>query len=199
MTNEEELTDFDMKTLLEAEHGNPALLAGPGLDIAEDDKRFLCGDSKIKINREGEWSHNGTPFTRKDLMCLFASMLQRDDDGKYWLISDFEMAEITVEDAPFMAVEMFVDSSGRDQTISFRTNIDEMVTVDDQHPLRISIDPRTEEPSPYVLVRPGFEARMTRSVFYELVDRGIEETFRGERIFGIWSRENFFPLIKMDA
>jgi uncharacterized protein len=153
-----------------------------------------CGDLGIRIDRDGVWYYHGSPITRKEMVCLFASMLIRRPNGEYWLVSDDEMGRIEVEDVPFLAVELFVGRSGRDMMVSFRTNMDEIVTVDADHPLRLGED---SNPIPYVRVRDGIEARLTRSVYYDLVAAGIEEKVNGEDVYGLWSSGIFFPLGRM--
>lgn len=156
-----------------------------------------CGDTGIRIDRHGRWFYHGSPIHRKEMVCLFSSMLTRLPDGSYWLITEDEKGWIEVEDVPFAAVEMFTGSGGRDMVVSFRTNVDELVTVDADHPLRVEEDPETGEPQPYVLVRDGLEARLTRAVYYELVAKGLEEKIEGDELYGIWSRGIFFPLGRM--
>lgn len=162
-----------------------------------------CGDLGIRIDRQGRWFYHGSPINRKEMVCLFASVLYRAKDGSYLLITPGEMGHIEVEDAPFQAVELFTCGAGRELKVSFRTNMDEMVTLDDAHPLRIVEDAATGEPSPYVTVRPGIEARLSRPVFYELVALGWEEQLpgaegEGETVYGIWSSGSFFPLGRLD-
>lgn len=157
-----------------------------------------CGDLDIRIDRNGTWFYQGSPIHRKELVCLFASVLERDADGAYWLSTPAERGRITVEDVPFLAVEMYVHSGGRDQVLSFRTNVDEMVTVDEAHPLRVSHDPETGEPTPYIRVRDGLEARIERAVYYELVAIGVEEKINERDLYGVWSKETFFPLGRLE-
>jgi hypothetical protein len=99
-----------------------------------------------------------------------------------------------VEDVPFTAVEVTVDGSGCSQSLTFRTNLDDEVTADAAHPIRVSYAPGSEEPRPYILVRDGLEARILRPVFYELVELGEVRRSGGEEVYGIWSRGQFFPL-----
>ncbi|MBB4285238.1 DUF1285 domain-containing protein [Roseospira goensis] len=160
--------------------------------------RHVCGDLGLSIDRDGVWHYQGSPIGRKEMMCLFASVLHRADDGTYWMVTPAEVGRVEVADVPFLAVEMFVHSCGADQCLSFRTNCDEVVTVDEAHPLRIETDGRTGEPLPYVTVRDGLDARLTRSVYYDLVSRGVEEERGGERRFGVWSRNRFFSLGTLD-
>lgn len=153
-----------------------------------------CGDLGMRIDRNGHWFYHGSQINRKEMVCLFASMLERRADGSFWLVTPEEMGTITVDDVPFIAVEMFSNGCGRDLVVSFRTNMDEMVTVDVDHPLRIVECAETGEPLPYVFVRDGLEARLTRSVYYELVAKGFEEKVGGEDLYGLWSNGTFFPL-----
>ncbi|CCQ72730.1 DUF1285 domain-containing protein [Magnetospira sp. QH-2] len=154
----------------------------------------LCGELDIRIARDGTWYYHGSPIGRKELVCLFASVLHREEDGSYWMITPAEMGRIEVEDVPFVAVELFTCQSGREQAVSVRTNVDEMVTLCGDHPLRLVADEKTGQSIPYVEVRPGLDARLSRSVYYELVELGIEERLDGESQYGIWSMGSFFPL-----
>ncbi|MDX9862992.1 MAG: DUF1285 domain-containing protein [Rhodospirillales bacterium] len=160
--------------------------------------RTLCGDLGIHIDRNGVWHYRGSPIPRKEMVCLFASTLCRAADGGYWLVTPAEMGRIDVEDAPFLAVELFTAGAGREQVLSFRTNVDEIITLDNDHPLDVSTDPVTAEPSPYVMVRDGIPARLTRSVYYEVVARGLEEKIDGEQFYGVWSAGLFFAIGRLD-
>ncbi len=151
----------------------------------------------MRIARDGKWYYQGSVIPRKEMVCLFSSMLTRRDDGAYWLETPMEQCEIEVEDVPFVAVELFTCCSSGQRCYSFRTNVDEMVTLDAQHPLRIVGDGSGGAP-PYLTVRPGLEARLARSVYYELVALGNEEVIGGETLYGIWSKGIFFPLGKLD-
>lgn len=157
-----------------------------------------CGDLGLRIDRDGRWFYHGSPIDRKEMVCLFASVLQRRPDGSYWLVTPDEMGTIQVDDVPFLAVEMFTCHCGRDKVVSFRTNMDELVTVDACHPLRMAPCGDNGEPVPYVMVRDGLEARLTRSVYYELVAQGYEEIVDGQKMFGLWSRGSFFPLGRLE-
>ncbi len=156
--------------------------------------RVDCGNFAIRIARDGTWFYRGSPIGRKELVCLFASVLRRDPDGAYILETPVERGRIEVEDAPFVAVEMWWrDCNGR-SCLTFRTNLDEMVTADADHPIRVTIDLRTREPRPYITVRPGIEARISRAVFYELVALAQTETLDGRKTLGVWSEGVFFPI-----
>ncbi|KAB2854749.1 MAG: DUF1285 domain-containing protein [Bauldia sp.] len=175
---------------------------GPRGDASAADKRMfedICGDFGLFIRRDGTWFYRGSPIGRKPLVKLFASVLRRDDAGDYWLITPAEKGRIEVEDVPFLAVEASIAGTGREQTVTLRTNLDEIVTVGREHPLRVASDPMTGAPAPYVLVRDRLEARLARPVFYELVERGEESVEDGRRILGVWSGGAFFRLGAIDG
>jgi hypothetical protein len=151
----------------------------------------------IKILKDGTWLYQGTPITRHNLVKLFASVLHRDDAGGFWLITPYEKGRIEVEDAPFTAVELKTAASGEAQTLHFRTNLDEWVEAGPAHPLRVEFNPVTGEPSPYILVRDKLEARIVRSVYYELVKLAVPDTEQ-KGIFGLWSHKQFFGIGKID-
>lgn len=159
----------------------------------------LCGDIDMRIGRDGTWYYHGSPIGRKELVRLFASVLSRDADGDFWLITPAEKCRIVVEDAPFIAIELSRRGEGRDQVLVLRSNVDDTVTVDGDHPIRVETNAATGEPSPYVLVRDRLEARISRAVFYELVDLGRAEETGGESVYGVWSSGDFFPLGSLDS
>ncbi len=136
----------------------------------------------IRIAADGSWWHEGQKIGRIGLVKLFASVLSRDANGKFWLITPAERGEIVVEDAPFIAVEMQIEGKGHEQVLRFRTNIDEWVAADAIHPIRFVGDSRI-----YVEVRDGLEALIARSVYYDLVELALAEG-------GVWSAGVFFKL-----
>ena len=151
------------------------------------------GDLDMRIDRDGTWFYRGTPINRPPLVKLFASVLKREDDGTYWLVTPVERGRVTVEDAPFLAVELMTEGEGREREMSFRTNLDEIVAAGPKHPLRVELN-ANGEPAPYILVRPGLEARLNRPVFYQLVDIADAERGNGRGAFGLWSGGMFFDL-----
>lgn len=161
--------------------------------------RHECGSLDMRIAKDGSWHYKGSPIGRKELVCLFASVLKREPDGSYWLETPAERGTIEVEDAPFVAVEVFWRRCEGRQCLTFRTNLDEMVTADADHPIRVAIDPRTRQPRPYVTVRPGLEARINRAVFYELVALAEPERVQGREVLGVWSEGIFFPIDEVPA
>ena len=156
------------------------------------------GEIGMRIAADGSWFYQGSPITRLSLARLFASVLRRESDGAYWLVTPAERARVSVDDAPFTAVELEVAGTGEGQVLSFRTNMDEIVAADRAHPIRVATDPASKAPSPYILVRDGLEAKLTRPVFYQLVDLGREERVGGATRFGVWSKNEFFPLGELD-
>ena len=165
----------------------------PDMNIEDDEPEFL-GDLDIRIDVDGGWHWDGEPVRRKELICMLAYMLDRDDDGTYWIRTPTEYGRITVEDAPFLGTAVYVSGEGEGTLVSVLTNVDQLITVDANHPLRIATDPATGEPRPYVTVGRGLEARIVRAAFYELADHAHEETVGGERLYGIWSSGDFFAL-----
>jgi hypothetical protein len=158
-----------------------------------------CGDLPFVIRRDGTWMYRGSPIAKKELVCLFASVLKRDDEGDFWLETPAERGRIAVEDAPFLAVELDWTGCGRDQVLTFRTNVDELVTAGPEHPIRIAHDLLTCEPTPYLLVRRGagrlnIEARISRAVYYELVALAEPGEINGRCVLGVWSCRCFYSL-----
>ena len=150
-------------------------------------------DLDMRIAPDGTWYYRGSPINRPALVKLFASVLRRESDGSYWLVTPAERGRVVVEDAPFTAVALDVEGEGRDRRLIFRSNLDEIVAAGPEHPLRVETE-ADGTPSPYILMRPGLEARIARSVFYELAELGGEETIDGEKKFGVWSEGLFFEL-----
>jgi hypothetical protein len=152
-----------------------------------------CGDLDMRIARDGTWSYRGSPISRLPLVKLFASVLRREADGRYWLVTPAERGHIEVEDVPFLGVALTVEGEGRNQQLIFRTNLDEFVTAGADNRLRVDTA-ANGEPAPYILVRDGLEARLARPVFYDLVDLGTEERVGDTIQFGVWSQGMFFRL-----
>ena len=148
-----------------------------------------CGDSEMRIARDGTWYHQGSPIGRPAMVRLFSTILRREADGSHVLVTPVEKLDIEVEDAPFIAVEMKAEGTGRDSKLAFRLNTGDLVTAGPEHPLRFVED--TDGPRPYLVVRGGMEALVVRSVYYELAERAIADDAETP---GIWSDGAFFPL-----
>ncbi|MCB2109703.1 MAG: DUF1285 domain-containing protein [Defluviimonas sp.] len=153
-----------------------------------------CGDLDMEIRRDGTWFYLGTPIGRHALVKLFASIIRKDGDD-YFLVTPVEKVGIRVIDAPFAAVDADLSGAGRDQLITFTTNVEDSVTAGPENPIRVERDPATGEPSPYVLVRRNLEALIDRKTFYRLVEKGSHADHAGGRWFGLWSGGVFFPII----
>lgn len=154
----------------------------------------FCGDLDMRIARDGTWFYLGTPIGRPGLVKLFSSILRRDGDA-YFLVTPVEKVGITVDDAPFVAVDFDVTGCGQDQVLTFTTHVEDVVTAGPDHPIRVERDPDTGEPSPYVHVRANLEALIDRKSFYRLVDIGETHAIEGKDWFGLWSSGRFFPII----
>ncbi len=171
-----------------------------GLTLAKGDGKSLppvhlwnppfCGDIDMRIAADGTWFYMNSPIGRKPLFKLFASVLRFDADGKYYLVTPVEKCGIIVDDAPFVAIVMTVTGEARDQVIHFETNTDDVVVVDEAHPLRFAEEKETAGLKPYVVVRSNLEALVSRSLFYDLVRLGVVE----DEWFGVWSSGVFFPM-----
>jgi hypothetical protein len=151
-----------------------------------------CGEIDMRIARDGTWFYGGTPIGRPALVKLFASVLRRDPE-RFVLVTPVERVGIAVEDAPFLAVEMAVEGEGSGQRLTFRTNVDDVVTVSDAHPLRFERG-ASEGLKPYVRVRGDLWALVKRALFYDLVALGASEIQQGVKWFGVRSRGVFFPM-----
>lgn len=154
----------------------------------------FCGDLDIRIDRSGRWHYLGSPIGRMPLVKLFSSVIRKDGD-KYFLVTPVEKIGITVDDAPFVAVDFDAVGDGRDQVLTFVTNVDDEAVAGPELPIRVERDPKTGEPSPYVLIRRNLEALIDRKSYYRLVEVGAVEKIDGEDMFGVWSSGRFFPFI----
>ncbi|MGC2778689.1 MAG: DUF1285 domain-containing protein [Bradyrhizobium sp.] len=152
----------------------------------------FCGDLDMRIAADGSWYYMGTPIGRPALVRLFSTILKRESD-RYFLVTPVEKVGIRVDDAPFMAVEMRKVSDARGALLHFRTNVDDWVACDAEHRLRFE---RGESGglTPYLHVRADLWAKVTRALYYELVDMGEERMIDGEVMFGVGSGGAFFPM-----
>lgn len=154
----------------------------------------FCGQIDMRIARNGSWHYMGSPIPRPAMVKLFASILRREPDDSYVLVTPVEKCAIRVDDAPFLAVEATVAGDSDKRQVVFRTNVDDVVPLDAEHPLRVAINPGTGEPSPYVLVRDRLEALIARPVYYQLVDMAEERVVDGKAMLGVQSAGKFFAL-----
>ena len=148
-----------------------------------------CGDSLMRIARDGTWYHEGRPIARPAMVRLFSSILRREPDGGFVLVTPVEKLDIEVEDAPFVAVELKSEGEGERRTLALRLNTGDLVLAGPDHRLRL--EDGAEGPHPYVEVRNGLDARLSRPVYYELAEFALAE---GAEPPGVWSGGAFFPL-----
>jgi uncharacterized protein len=184
------MPDQDERDLLVASdqvRGKPRSPALPKLNV--------CPDIGLKIGRDGTWSYRGSPIERKPLVKLFATVLRQDDTGSYWLQTPGEKVPINVEGGiPFVAVEMRRRGRGEAQRLIFRTNVDDTVTADAEHPIEFA--GKGGDLVPLILVRDRLKARLAHRVYYELADMATEGA---SGRLGIWSSGAFFPFPASDA
>jgi hypothetical protein len=157
----------------------------------------FCGDLDMRIATDGTWHYLKTPIGRPAMVKLFASVLKREAD-KYFLVTPVEKVGITVDDAPFLAVELRAEDGEGGRVLHFRTNVDDWVACGPGHALRFEPEPDTGGLKPYLHIRRELWAKVTRSVFFELVDLGVERNVGGVEMFGVVSGGEFYAMAKAD-
>lgn len=153
-----------------------------------------CGDLDMRIAADGTWFYMKTPIGRMPLVRLFSSVLKLED-GKFYLVTPVEKIGITVDDAPFAAVEMRAEGEGKERRLAFRTQVDEWVEVGPDHALRFEKETGTDGLKPYVHVRRGLWARVSRALFHDLAALGEVSTVDGHDWFGVYAMGAFYPMV----
>jgi hypothetical protein len=153
-----------------------------------------CGDIGLAIRADGTWTYRASPIGRIALVKLFARVLKREADGRYYLVTPVEKVDVAVEDAPFLAVEMEVAGEGSSQRLIFRTNVDDVVACGREHPLRFVSEAQSGGLKPYLHVRGRLEALLTRALYYDLVELAVPVSPERSDRLGIWSGGAMFPL-----
>jgi len=180
--------------MIEQKIGLEALLAaagaGTGPRPVETWDPPYCGDIGLAIGKDGTWTYQGSPIGRIGLVKLFASILRKDEDGRTYLVTPVEKVDCHVADAPFLAVEMAVSGEEEKRTLTFRTNADDVVSVNADHPMRFVEQSESGGLKPYILVRGRLEALVTRAVYGDLM--ALVEEHRG--VVGIRSGGLFWRL-----
>lgn len=171
-----------------------AARAGKGLPPVERWNPEFCGDIDMEIRRDGTWFYMGTPIGRPALVQLFSTILRKDPE-RYVLVTPVERVGITVDDAPFLGVELQKGEDARGQVLRLRTNVDDWVEIDAAHPLRFEKG-AADGLKPYVLVRDRLEALVKRALFYDLVAWGEVRSVNGVEMFGAASAGVFFPMAR---
>ena len=156
-----------------------------------------CGDIDMRIASDGTWFYCGSPISRKKLVKLFSSILI-NENNKYFLITPVEKVGIIVDDAPFIANDFEKITENNKSYLVFFTNIDETIVLSKKNPFRISINDKTQEPSPYIMVRKNIEAKIDRKSFYRLLDLAEYSLVKGQEWLGIHSDNTFFPIISKE-
>lgn len=154
----------------------------------------FTGELDMHIARDGTWYHEGGPITRLSLAQLFSGILRLEDDGRYYLITPVEKWAIRVDDAPFVAVRLEVQGQGKAQKLRFVTSLEHEIVAGREHPIMVSVDSQTGEPSPYILLRDNLQALIHRNVFYQLAELAQERELDGQLCQGVWSDGVFFPI-----
>ncbi len=157
-----------------------------------------CGDLDMRIASDGTWFHEGSPITRPAMVKMFSNILRKDGDD-YMLVTPVEKVGITVEDAPFITEDFEVSGDGNTQVLTFETHVGDFAAAGPDNPIRVVIDPDTDEPAPYVTVRANLEARITRKAFYRLVELASHQDINGQSMFGVMSSGVFFPFLPSEA
>jgi uncharacterized protein len=179
-----------LESLLRAQAGGSTL---SGLAPVEKWNPPYCGDIGLEILRDGTWLYQKSPIGRKPLVALFARVLRKDANGRTYLVTPAEMVDVDVADAHFLAVEMEVQGTGDSQRLIFRTNVDDIVTCDAEHPLRFLAEPHSGGLKPYLRVRGRLDALVTRAVYQDLVALAVPSDSVDDQV-GVWSGGAFFPL-----
>ncbi|GGC71664.1 DUF1285 domain-containing protein [Marinobacter halophilus] len=154
----------------------------------------LSGDMDLIITRDGQWLYQGAPIAREATVKLFATILRREDDGEYYLVTPVEKWRIKVEDTPLLAHSLVSSGGGEQQVLSVTTNVGEILEIGADHPLVVGSYPGTEEPRPIVQVRHGVEARLVTAAFYDLAERVEERDVQGEAQLGVLSHGKFWKI-----
>ncbi|QYX56591.1 DUF1285 domain-containing protein [Roseovarius sp. SCSIO 43702] len=184
--SKEPITSTSAESLADAARAAQAK-GGPPV---EDWNPPLSGDMDMRIARDGTWYHEGARIERRGLVKVFSSILKREGED-YFLVTPVEKWRITVEDAPFVAVDVEAEGAGEARALIFETNVGDRVVAGPEHPIRVERDGESGEPAPYVNVRRNLEALIDRKSFYRLVEMGAHH----EGWFGVWSDGVFFRFI----
>ncbi|WP_417566682.1 DUF1285 domain-containing protein [Marinobacter sp.] len=154
----------------------------------------LSGDMDLRISRNGQWVFKGEPLAREAIVRLFSTILRREEDGEYYLVTPVEKWRIQVEDTPLLAHSLRVAGEGDHQVISLTTNVGETLEIGQNHPLEVGTYPGSEEPRPVVTVRHGLEARLVTAAYYDLAEHVVERNEDGHPVLGVFSHGIFYKI-----
>ncbi len=154
----------------------------------------LSGDMDLRISRNGDWVHEGRPLGRKAIVRLFSTILRREEDGEYYLVTPVEKWRIKVEDTPLLAHSVEIEGEGEGQIIRLTTNVGETLEVSDEHPLEVGTYADSGQPRPVIRVRHGVDALLTTSAYYDLAEHVVEKTVDEKAVLGVFSHGNFYKI-----
>ncbi|MBW4933247.1 DUF1285 domain-containing protein [Marinobacter sp. F4206] len=170
------------------------IVKNPGQPPLDQWHPDLSGDMDLRITRDGQWIHKGEPLAREAIVRLFSTILRREEDGEYYLVTPVEKWRIQVEDSPLLAHSLIIEGEGQDQVIKLTTNVGEILEVGEAHPLEVGEYPGTQEPRPIVRVRHGVDARLVTAAFYDLANHVVEQDTPDGPVYGIFSHGNFYKI-----
>jgi len=185
-----------LNSIAQAAKDNAA--SGEGLPPVEKWNPPFCGDLDIRIKADGLWHYLKSPIGRPELVRLFSTVLRRDEDDKYYLVTPVEKIGIVVDDAPFLGVDISAEGSGPEQILRVTTNVGDVVSIDKDHPIRFEREDNTDGLKPYIHVRGRLDALLNRAMFYELVKLAQNHDLDGDTWLGVWSGGEFFPMQRAD-
>lgn len=154
----------------------------------------LSGDMDLRVSRDGQWVHKGEPISREAIVKLFSTILRREDDQQYYLVTPVEKWRIQVDDTPLFAHSLTVEGSGEQQIIRLTTNVGETLEIGSEHPLEVGHYEDSGQPRPIVRVRHGVDARLVTAAYYDLAERVVEQTIGGKQALGVFSKGNFYQI-----
>jgi hypothetical protein len=154
----------------------------------------LSGDMDLRISRDGQWIFKGEPLAREAIVRLFSTILRREEDGHYYLVTPVEKWRIQVEDTPLLAHSLQVTGEGDQQVLSLTTNVGESLEIGPDHPLEVGTYPGSDEPRPVVKVRHGVEARLVTAAYYDLAEHVVERNENGHPELGVFSQGIFYKI-----
>lgn len=161
------------------------LVANRKLPPVESWEPAETGDSEMRIASDGKWFHQGGEITRPAMIRAFSSLMRRDADGQHWLVTPQQKLSIIVDDVPFIAAELQSEGEGQARSLAFRLNTDDLVFADGEHPIEV------RDGLPYLHVRGGMWAKLSRPVYYELANLALAENADAP---SVWSKGSQFQL-----
>ena len=134
----------------------------------------LSGDIAIRIDPQGDWHHDGSKIERQSLVNLFASILRREEDGEYYLVTPSEKWRIEVELHPLLIIDVDVQMVDDVQYLKATLSTGREVIAGEEFPLFLdaTVGDIAAMSLPY-----GLTALCGRAAWYRLV--GMATTVNG--------------------